>query len=84
MTKFESKFERLNASDFFQNLGLPLLSKRAAGAAAVSSQCLRQSQTIFLELEINLLCCACASSLTEQALFLSQESLFRQQAFEPF
>ena len=44
----------------------------------------------FSELVSRLLCCACASCstenkglLTEQALLLSNESLFRQQAFGP-
>jgi len=78
--------------DFVQNSGLSLLSKKAAGA--VSSQRLRQSQGargrpnsgIFLELISKLLCCAYAGYftgskglLTEQALLLSKESLFRQQ-----
>jgi len=49
-----------------------------------------QTLAIFLELVSKLLCCAYASYftenrglLTEQALLLSKESLFRQQAFGP-
>jgi len=49
-----------------------------------------QTLAIFLELVSKLLCCAYASYftenkglLTEQALLVSKESLFRQQAFGP-
>jgi len=49
-----------------------------------------QTLAIFLELVSKLLCCAFASYftenkglLTEQALLVSKESLFRQQAFGP-
>jgi len=50
-----------------------------------------QTLAMFLELVSKLLCCAYASYftenkglLTEQALLVSKESLFRQQAFGPF
>jgi len=70
-----------------------LLSKKAAGAISevkVKGQGEGQTLAVFLELVNKLLCCAYASYftenrglLTEQALLLSKESLFRQQAFGP-
>jgi len=69
-----------------------LLSKRAAGAVSVEVKGQGEGHTLafLLELVNKLLCCAYASYfdeneglLTEQALLMSKESLFRQQAFEP-
>ncbi len=90
VTKFESQSFRLRSNS--------LLSKKAAGAVRSQRLRRSQSQGArggpksgnVLELVSKLLCCAYASYftenkglLTEQALLVSKESLFRQQAFGP-
>ena len=90
-------WSNLNAKavDFIQKSGVAFAQPQAAGT--VSSLPRRQSQGkernklwSLLELVSKLLCCPYASYctehkglLTEQALLLSKESLFRQQASGP-
>ncbi len=85
VTKFESKSFRLRS-----NFGVAFAQRESCWRS--QSQGARGSQTlaIFFEQVSRLLCCAYASYstenkglLTEQALLLSKESLFRQQAFGP-
>ncbi len=81
VTKFESHSFRLHSK-----LGVAFAQRESQSQGARGSQTL----AFFLELVSRLLCCAYASYstenkglLTEQALLLTKESLFRQQAFGP-
>jgi len=91
VTKFEIKSFRLRS-----NSGVAFAQRESESASQrqrlSQSQGARGSQTlaIFFELVSKLLCCAYASYsnenkglLTEQALLLTKQSLFRQQAFGP-
>ena len=87
VTKFESQSFRLRS-----NFGVAFAQQDCASSSLRLSQSQGQGQTlaILFELVSRLLCCAYASYitenkglLTEQALLLSKESLFRQQAFGP-
>jgi len=88
VTKFESQSFRL-----YSIFGVAFAQRESCWRSQQSqSQGARGSQTLafFFELVSRLLCCAYASYstenkglLTEQALLLSKESLFRQQAFGP-
>ncbi len=95
VTKFESKSCRLRSNcGVALCSGRKLLAQSAVSSQRLrlrlsQSQGARGSQTLaFFEQVSRLLCCAYASYstenkglLTEQALLLSKESLFRQQAF---
>ena len=87
VTKFESKSFRLCS-----NFGVALCSARKllAQSKSKSRGKGKPNSGNFFEQVSRLLCCAYASYstenkglLTEQALLLSKESLFRQQAFGP-
>ncbi len=97
VTKFESKSFRLHSKIgvAFAQQESCWRSQQSASASKSKSRGKRQGEgqtlAIFLELVSKLLCCAYASYFTEnkglltaQALLLSKESLFRQQAFGPF
>ncbi len=83
VTKFESHSFRLHST-----FGVAFAQQESCWRSLRRSQGEGQTLANFLELVSKLLCCAYASYftenkdlLTEQALLLSKESLFRQQAF---
>ena len=87
VTKFESQSFRLRSK-----FGVAFAQQESCWRSQqqVKGQGEGQTLAIFLELVSKLLCCAYASYftenkglLTEQALLVSKESLFRQQAFGP-
>jgi len=85
VTKFESKSFRPRSK-----FGVAFCSARELLAQSKSRGKGKPNSGNFFELVSRLLCCAYASYitenkalLTEQALLLSKESLFRQQAFGP-
>ena len=95
VTKFESKSFRLRSNfgvALLSEKGAAAVSTQRMRLRPSQSQGARGSQTvaIYLELVSRLLCCAYASYstenkglLTDQALLVTKESLFRQQAFGP-
>ena len=95
VTKFESQSFRLRSKfgvAFAQQESCWRRSQRLRDFVEVKVKGQGEGQTLafFWELVSKLLCCAYASYftdnrglLTEQALLLSKESLFRQQAFGP-
>jgi len=95
VTKFESQSFRLRSKfgvAFAQQESCWRSSQRLRDFVEVKVKGQGEGQTLafFLELVSKLLCCAYASYftdnrglLTEQALLLSKESLFKQQAFGP-
>jgi len=92
VTKFESKSFRLHSSfgAAFAQRESCWCSQQSASASASKSRGKGKPNSGTFEQVSRLLCCAYASYstenkglLTEQALLLSKESLFRQQAFGP-